>query len=406
MTSCPWNIYAEQLLPLGYGHPLWYPEPVGGREILIGDVGWFRTNGQFTPLFNVKSSREGPVNQQIGVPRGFTVFDSPGSSSRTVFTNPNSIMQRSLCSRTVQTREVEAELSAGSGDIAASGSFAFQTTADCGALVLLEPPAESADIESKRHIVNYMRRHFDSWLDFVNGQEGMGLGLEEQDILFVSGTTKTTHWGVAAFQGNGSERKEGRISAQFTPYATASFSVSLAHASMPRSHYRYGPHPGQEASVPVTMSMLSQEVQPGLTAIKRDQCLFIHYYKMRRRRPLPKFAMRAAAGPHDLGPGSSDPGTSDSASIVSGSPSPDFVLDTLPDAEMLVDPVDHLLKYILDHSNAQMAVASDQDVIALLTDLSGDVYEGILHAAPEIEIDDLGGWSMLVSESGMNVWFF
>ncbi|TBU40271.1 hypothetical protein BD309DRAFT_993190 [Dichomitus squalens] len=273
MTSCPWNIYAEQLFPLGYGHPLWYPEPVGGREILIGDVGWFRTNGQFTPLFNVKSSREDPVNQQNGVPRGFTVFDSPGS--RTVFTNPNSIMQRSLCSRTVQTREVEAELSA--------GSFAFQTTADCGALVLLEPPAESADIESKRHIVNYMRRHFDSWLDFVNGQEGMSLGLEEQDIVFVSGTMKTTHWGVAAFQGNGSERKEGRIIAQFTPYATASLSVSLANASMPRSHYRYGPHPAQEVSVP------------------RNQCLFIHYYKMRRRRPLPKFAMRAAAGPHDLG---------------------------------------------------------------------------------------------------------
>ena len=176
-----------------------------------------------------------------------------------------------------------------------------------------------------------MRENYDSWLQFVNGQDGLGLGLEEQGILFVSGTTKTTNWGVAAFQGNGSERKEGRISAQFTPYATANFSVSLANTSMPSSQYRYGPRHAQENRVPAFLTMLSEESQPRPPELKRDQCLFIHYYKMRRRILLAPRAIQAAAGPQDFMPGPKSPGMDSSA--TSDAPNSDFVFDSLPVSE-------------------------------------------------------------------------
>ena len=65
---------------------------------------------------------------------------------------------------------------------------------------MLAPPGIAEDIESKRHIVNYMRENFDHWLEFANASNSWGLDLSEQEILFVCGTLKTTHWAVAAFQ--------------------------------------------------------------------------------------------------------------------------------------------------------------------------------------------------------------
>lgn len=37
------DIYAEQLMRLDYGYPLWHPEPPNDeKEVLIGDVGFIR----------------------------------------------------------------------------------------------------------------------------------------------------------------------------------------------------------------------------------------------------------------------------------------------------------------------------------------------------------------------------
>ena len=70
--TAPWEIYAEQLFPLGYGHPLWIPEP-NGREVHIGDVGWLN-EGAFRPLFNTTKPEDHPLNSRGGVPESFTPF--------------------------------------------------------------------------------------------------------------------------------------------------------------------------------------------------------------------------------------------------------------------------------------------------------------------------------------------
>lgn len=52
-TSPIWDVYADELLPMTYGHPMWYPEGVEGEGIPDrGDVGYI-SKGRFRRLFNV-----------------------------------------------------------------------------------------------------------------------------------------------------------------------------------------------------------------------------------------------------------------------------------------------------------------------------------------------------------------
>ena len=70
-----WDLYAKQLWPLCYGHPLWIPEPgMRGRETMVGDVGWLK-NGGFRPLFHSMRPEDDPLNAEKGVPSGFRMFD-------------------------------------------------------------------------------------------------------------------------------------------------------------------------------------------------------------------------------------------------------------------------------------------------------------------------------------------
>lgn len=75
----PWDIYAEKLLPLGYGHPLWAPEPSREfGEVRIGDVG-FLSNGCFRFLFNCTREANDPLNLR-GTPTPFRPFKVPPGS--------------------------------------------------------------------------------------------------------------------------------------------------------------------------------------------------------------------------------------------------------------------------------------------------------------------------------------
>lgn len=74
----PWDIYAQKLLHLGHGHPLWGPEPSDRfGEIRLGDVGYLE-QGRFCFLFNTMKEGNDPINSR-GVPEGFSKFDPPDS---------------------------------------------------------------------------------------------------------------------------------------------------------------------------------------------------------------------------------------------------------------------------------------------------------------------------------------
>ena len=74
-----WDIYAQRLMHLGHGHPLWGPEPCGRfGEVRLGDVGYLQ-DGHFCFLFNAMRTAEDLVNSQsqLGVPPNFVVFAPP-----------------------------------------------------------------------------------------------------------------------------------------------------------------------------------------------------------------------------------------------------------------------------------------------------------------------------------------
>ena len=64
------DIYAQELFPLGFGHPLWYPQPsglTGNQTIDIGDVGYIE-DGAFVRLFNVTKDEDGNKNKVDELP--------------------------------------------------------------------------------------------------------------------------------------------------------------------------------------------------------------------------------------------------------------------------------------------------------------------------------------------------
>lgn len=69
------ELYASQLVDLGYGHPLWYPEPTKDGVIEIGDIGYI-DDGSFRRLFNALCDEKDPVNE-AGVPSGFVRLRFP-----------------------------------------------------------------------------------------------------------------------------------------------------------------------------------------------------------------------------------------------------------------------------------------------------------------------------------------
>ena len=107
MLTKPWDVYACQLFPQGYGHPLWVPEPssTSGREVLVGDVGWLQ-KGEFRSLFNSMEQEDGPANREKSVPRDFEVFSSSNMSIGTT----NLVTVPMIFSPSINASDAQAEI--------------------------------------------------------------------------------------------------------------------------------------------------------------------------------------------------------------------------------------------------------------------------------------------------------
>lgn len=101
MASAPWDIYADQLFPLKYGHTLWLPDSFG-EEVNIGDVGYLESGG-FKALFNTIALDEQASDRPR--PPSFQHIDFHRDD---VMTCPM-ITQPFVCSRSIRKVEFQAE---------------------------------------------------------------------------------------------------------------------------------------------------------------------------------------------------------------------------------------------------------------------------------------------------------
>ncbi|KAL1943401.1 hypothetical protein VTO73DRAFT_4476 [Trametes versicolor] len=392
------QVYSEQLFPLRHGFPLWDAEPEDQKfEVEIGTVGYIKF-GKFWNLFNAMKPKEDPY-QKMGVPNQYTPFKTPANTLRGPW---EKIKFPLVVSQTVRNRDIGAALQAGSpdGSVSIGGSLNFDCRENTGAFLLLERPVKALFLSAKRFIVQYMRDNLNHWIEFANTTNGLSLLPEE--IYFVHGTVKTSKWAAGAFHGNSRSRKS-TVQAQVMEVVNFGLSISITTEDNTRMDYSYGPtgHDLGGSSRPRTA--IADSSISGVDAgdpDKCNQCVFINYYKAKKRFMLGPTPMEAAAGPHRLpSPDRSDPmdGTLVNESQWCNGPVPragrgheDFEPDTAP--EPLCDPVNSLLDYILEHSEASIAVACDTDIYVLFRDCEypSNLAVALKWMKPIIQVDEYG----------------
>ena len=81
-----------------------------------------------------------------------------------------------------------------------SASLRYQCMQTSGALLLLRENAHKWFLDCDRHIKSYMAVHIEQWHEFATMR--LGIDVKQEDIIFVSGCTKTSVWAEATFNGN------------------------------------------------------------------------------------------------------------------------------------------------------------------------------------------------------------
>jgi len=183
------------------------------------------------------------------------------------------------------------------------------------------------DIERRLVFEKYIKRHYNSWVDFAREQ---GHDSNPKPVL-VTGVDLTRDFAMVAYSNN-SVRMECEFSAAAPAVASASLSLWGRWRTEGLVHTNCGP---PLLAIETTSSPDSGDHATPVSIIPNEynQCVFIRYYTMRRRVPILKI-IKAGAGPHDLGDHDSENDASESAyfqGLSSGdSDTSDVVVHNLP----------------------------------------------------------------------------
>ncbi|GJE94291.1 WD40 repeat domain-containing protein [Phanerochaete sordida] len=338
------KIYQTSLAELGYGCPLWYPEPHITGEPHIGDVGYVR-EGAFVRLFNLNSTIA-----KHSVQHWPTAYKIEPSLPEDVFTldKRNAPMGPGrFPSRGVEEIELKGELMGGSstGSAALSASYACREVQ--GALLVLKSRAYAESLYDNNALEEYMIREHDNWYTYA--KEKLRHRVDQEDIVLVSGWIKAPDdWATAAFSTLSSRNQlavKGRIAQLFGLSLSRSRHKSYSGPPMERSGERYPKEAGSNAP--------------------KDQCVFVKRYKIKKRLGIVRI-MVAGAGSHNLPSGNDDraPGTGATEDSEQQVESPAALFNE--GKGTFIEPLDILLEYILEVSEARCAIARDDDLESIL----------------------------------------
>lgn len=143
-----------------------------------------------------------------------------------------------------------------------------------------------------------MLRNYQSWVEYAN-QRGHMISLE--DLLLITGHDMTLDFAMLAFSTNA--RHLGiEFTAGSPTVASASASVWGEWRTTMSVHHNCGP---QDREPPAhTRPQLTDNNSPlGEPQTEYNQCVFLRGFRVRKRAGFIPTVIKAAAGPHDLGPG-------------------------------------------------------------------------------------------------------
>jgi len=173
---------------------------------------------------------------------------------------------------------------------------AFELTDNRGAALVTQHPTHREDIRKVATFERYIKRHYDSWVDFASEQ-----GYGETRPVLVTGVHLTREFATVAYSDN-QTRMECEFSATAPGVASASASLWGSWRTEGIVHTNYGPSPPPTRRIdgPSERSTLESEIP-----VEYNQCVFIRYYTIRKLAFIPR-VIKAGAGPHQLPRGDYD----------------------------------------------------------------------------------------------------
>ena len=145
----------------------------------------------------------------------------------------------------------------------------------------------------------YMKKNIDNWYHYMI--DGLGIDRNLEEILFIKGWVKTTHWAVAAFVDRAKSAKV-KVSGTFGPVAEAGagFVVETSYSTVDDHTGPGGRFPQVQSTSSKKKKGKNREQTDAGSAVepKPTQCIFLHYLKLKKRLLLPP-KMYAAAEPRD-----------------------------------------------------------------------------------------------------------
>lgn len=169
--------------------------------------------------------------------------------------------------------------------------IAFELTSKQGAALITNRSTYREDIEKERRFVNYIKRHYKSWVDFARESDH---GENIRPVL-VTGVDLTREFATIAYSDN-QTHMECEFSAGVPAVASTSASVWGSWRTQGLVHTNCGPHPSRiRRSQNLTESSSLESEIPD----EYNHCVFVRYYTIRRWGFIPR-VLKAGAGPHQL----------------------------------------------------------------------------------------------------------
>ena len=174
-------------------------------------------------------------------------------------------------------------------------SISFQLTGDRGAALLTKHLTYREDIQREQMFEEYTKEHYDSWVTFARDTKH---GNDIKPVL-VTGVDMTRDFAMMSYLNNNVDD----LTAEFTTSAPGSPAWGTWQVAG-MAYTNCGPQPCRPPTQSTDLTS-SDTSHPETVPDEYNQCVFVRYYTMRRRLGIPR-VIKAAAGPHDLGPGGRD----------------------------------------------------------------------------------------------------
>ncbi len=245
----PHVLYRNELIRMGYGYPLRYPEPDSSasdefmkKGVQPGDVGILNSTGGFSFLFNIFKAAGDPINQGR-VPPGFeplpplatqyypaahgTVIKSQHAFCRDISAG----VSTEALSRCVDGHNLDfyclTYVDASIMGAAPIASFHFSTSRASAAVLCLPSSATKYDVRNKEKVKLYAEKHALGWYNYINDPDSLGEGAPGGSLYVVTGCDKAITWGNAVV---GSAAGSSEFSLACTLGGVGGGSVSVANS--------------------------------------------------------------------------------------------------------------------------------------------------------------------------------